>query len=356
MDVVLKMNKMNSSPLQTTEHPLILVVDDERLIRLSVAATLTAAGYRVLEAEDGAQALQLVAQAQPDMVILDVVMPKLDGFAVCTQLRNELGLDTLPILMATGLNDEDSIDRAYAVGATDFVSKPLNLKLLAYRVRYLLRAAEHLKELQRGREQLRTSHLEIINRLGIAADYRDNETGKHIYRMSRYSELMARELGLDEEQRELILHAAPMHDIGKIGIPDQILLKPGRLTVEEFEQIKRHPLIGATMLAGDLSPLIQMAHTIALTHHEKWDGSGYPHGLVGEEIPLPGRICALADVFDALTTARPYKEAWSLERAVAEIHMGSGSHFDPQVVTAFEATFEGILAIKQSHQDGVSAD
>jgi PAS domain S-box-containing protein len=205
------------------------------------------------------------------------------------------------------------------------------------------RMAEEIKNAQL---ELRETRLEIIHRLGLAAEYKDTDTGEHIIRMSHFAAALGSAYGLSQEETELLLHATPMHDVGKIGIPDHILLKPGRLNEEEFKHIKKHPLIGATMLYGHQAEPLRTAHIIALTHHEKWDGSGYPHGLVGEDIPLVGRITALVDVFDALTSTRPYKEGWSTDAALMEIEKCSGSHFDPALVTIFKNIFPEILQIR----------
>ncbi|MBF0159282.1 MAG: bacteriohemerythrin [Magnetococcales bacterium] len=205
--------------------------------------------------------------------------------------------------------------------------------------------------LQQTHDDLRKTRLEIIHRLGMAAEYRDNETGMHIIRMSQYAALLGRQVGLDEQQCEILLNASPMHDVGKIGIPDRLLLKPGRLSRQEFEIMKSHTLIGSHMLFGHDDEPLRTAYLIALTHHEKWDGSGYPNGLSGDSIPLEGRICAVADVFDALTSERPYKKAWSVEQAMAEIERCAGSHFDPELVRCWRAILPGVLEIRKNHSD-----
>ncbi|HAT51495.1 MAG: response regulator [Nitrospirae bacterium] len=331
--------------------PFILIVDDEFLQRLPMTEALGHGGFRVAEAENGAQAWELMQQETPDLVILDVVMPVMDGFELCRRIRREERFQHLPIVLATSLDDVASIERAYQIGVTDFITKPVNWGLLAYRVRYILRAARTSQSLAERELELLHTRMEIIRRLGQAAEYRDNETGMHIQRMSHISALLGRAVGLSSHDQELLLHAAPMHDVGKIGIPDSILLKPAKLTSDEFAVMKTHTTLGGQLLDHEPSTLLRTAHTIALTHHERWDGGGYPQGLRGEEIPLMGRLCSLADVFDALTSRRPYKPPWSVQRSVAEIQKGSGSAFEPNLVSAFIELLPEIQRIRESFPD-----
>ena len=200
-------------------------------------------------------------------------------------------------------------------------------------------------------KELEDTQREVIHRLGRAAEYRDNDTGAHIVRMSHYAAILAQAAGMNEEECRLVQQAMPMHDIGKIGIPDEILLKPDKLTDEEWHTMRRHTLIGAELLSGSDSPLLQMAEIIALTHHEKWDGSGYPNRLAGEDIPLPGRICAICDIFDALTSQRPYKEAWAIEKATEHIRELSGAHLDPRLVELFEDMMPLMLEVHRTYVD-----
>ncbi|MBF0148168.1 MAG: response regulator [Magnetococcales bacterium] len=332
---------------------LILIVDDELLQRLPMRETLEQSCFRVMEAKDGADAWDLVQRECPDLVISDVVMPGMDGFAFCERVRRREEFKHLPIVMATSLEDEASIERAYRYGATDFITKPINWNLLGHRVRYILRSARTAQNLADRESELLQTRIEIIRRLGQAAEYRDNETGFHIQRMSYYAALMGEGMGFSTQKQELLLHAAPMHDVGKIGIPDRILLKPGKLTAEEFSIMKTHTTLGAKLLDQEPSLLLRTAHTIALTHHERWDGAGYPNGLAQGDIPLMGRICSLADVFDALTSRRPYKLPWSVEAAVDEIDRNSGSMFDPAVVHVFHAVMPEVLKIKEAFSDPV---
>ncbi|MBF0126703.1 MAG: response regulator [Magnetococcales bacterium] len=333
------------------KNPLVLIVDDDLLQRLPMREALEQDGFRVEEAENGKQALEMIETRRPDLVISDVVMPRMNGFALCQMIRKRDGLEHLPVVLATSLDDVASIQHAYQEGATDFITKPINWGLLGYRVRYILRGARTAQALADRELELLRTRMEIIRRLGRAAEYRDNETGLHIHRMSHYSALLGAALGLSAHDQELLLHAAPMHDIGKIGIPDRILLKPGRLTTDEFTVMKTHTILGGELLDQEPSLLLRTAHTIALTHHERWDGMGYPHGLSQERIPLMGRICSLADVFDALTSRRPYKQPWSVEEAVSEIQRCSGAAFDPELVRVFLEILPEIVKIKHAYPD-----
>ncbi|MBF0212122.1 MAG: response regulator [Magnetococcales bacterium] len=347
MNGVADLEPILEEPPQAEERPLVLIVDDDLLQRLPMRESLEQSGFRVAEAGDGFHAWKHLLHMRPDLVITDVVMPGWDGFSWCATVRREARFRHLPIVLATSLDDVTSIEHAYDVGATDFITKPINWPLLGHRIRYILRSARTaLALVEREMELLRTRG-EIVRRLGRASEYRDNETGLHIQRMSHYAAAIGQGMGLNPNEQELLLNAAPMHDVGKIGIPDRILLKPGRLTSEEFEIMKTHTVLGGELLDQEPSRLLKAAHSIALTHHERWDGSGYPRGLAGEEIPLMGRICSLADVFDALTSSRPYKRAWSLEDTLTEIRRGSGSVFDPAVVSAFDEVLPKILAFKE---------
>jgi putative two-component system response regulator len=285
----------------------------------------------------------------------------MDGYEVLQQLR-EQDSDYAPVLVLTALDDKESRIRALELGARDFVSKPFDRVELLSRIRNLLEMRllhnavrqQNVMLEQKVRERTRELHdsrLEIIRRLSRAADYRDNETGNHILRMSKYSQLLGLAAGMAEAEAEMLLTASPMHDIGKIGIPDSILLKPGKLTPEEWEVMKTHASIGASILEGLTSDLMHMAHQIALTHHEKWDGSGYPNSLKGEDISFYGRIVAVADVFDALTTNRPYKAAWPVERAMDYITSQKSQHFDPQLVEHFVRILPEILTYKAKYAD-----
>lgn len=360
-------NDWQLSPNQAS----ILIIDDEAANLKLLQKMLLSLGYDQLHLiQDPREALAAFNLFQPHLVLLDLNMPHLNGFEVMQQIAESDAAIKPPIVVLTAHSDRETRLKALTRGARDFIGKPFDFAELNVRVRNLLDAhmAHRLVYDQKAvlnqlvdqrTEELRRTRLEAINRLGLAAGYRDNETGEHITRVSLYCRLIARQLGWNSHDCELIHDAAPMHDIGKIGIPDEVLLKPGKLTDSEFETIKLHPQIGADLLAGDESDLMQMAHSIALTHHEKWDGTGYPKGLKAEGIPLEGRIVAVADVFDAVTSDRPYKRAWSFEEATDYISNSSGTHFDPLVVNAFLSVLKEVKIIyntsKNSSMDTCTA-
>ena len=340
----------------------ILIVDDEAANVMLLEQVLESAGYtNLVSTTDSRQALPHFLANTPDIILLDIRMPYLDGFAVMHQLKPRIDAHTfLPIVILTADVTPETKKTALEAGAADFLSKPLDVAEVLLRIRNLLRTRflyiethnqnhaleERVRERTRSLEEahlaitqqannLRESQIETIERLALASEYRDDDTGQHVHRVSAISAHIARAVGWPEPEIELIRKAAPLHDVGKIGIPDGILLKPGKLTAEEWNHMKTHTLIGAKILSGSRFSVLQMAEEIALTHHEKWDGGGYSPGLKGEAIPLAGRIVAVADVFDALTHERPYKKAWPVADAVAEIQAQSGRHFDPAVVEAF---------------------
>lgn len=325
----------------------ILIIEDDRTSMRLLKGILTDAGFSNIKTlVRAASAQTLYQQYQPDLVILDLHLPDGDGFTVMRDLAKLDPDDYLPVLVITGDGDRAVHLRALAAGAKDFLTKPYDRSSVILRcrnlveVRMLHNEVRHknidLEKLVLERtNELRKSRIDVIQRLGFAAECRDTETGLHIIRMSRTAQLVAKELGLSEEDCELVLSTSPLHDIGKIAIPDQILLKEGPLTPEEWKIMRMHAEIGGDILSGGDSAFLEMAELIARTHHEKWDGSGYPKGLKGEGIPLVGRICAVCDVFDALTSERPYKKAWPVDEAVLEIKKLSGAHFDPCVVNAF---------------------
>jgi putative two-component system response regulator len=298
-----------------------------------------------------------------DLILLGINMPRLDGFGgVMEQLKSLQDPLFPPVVILTAQHGQDFLLRALNAGARDFITKPFDRNELLARVRNMLEAQlahrlvyeqkDVLDEMVRTRtNELRRTRLQVIQQLGRAAEYRDNETGNHILRMSHISALLAEATGWSKADCELMLHASPMHDIGKIGISDHILLKPGKFEPEEWEIMKNHARIGADILEGDDSDLMKCAGEIALTHHEKWDGSGYPQGLSGEAIPLAGRIAALADVFDALTSLRPYKKAWTVDAAVHLIKENRGTHFDPELVDVFMEQLPEILKIRDQFSE-----
>jgi len=341
----------------------ILIVDDESVNLKLLDRMLSAQGYsNLVLVQDSRQVLEIYRQARTDLILLDINMPHLDGFEVMEQLKALNDPLFPPVVILTAQHGQDFLLRALNSGARDFITKPFYCNELLARVRNMLDAQlmhrmlhdqkAVLDEMVQTRTaELRRTRLQVVQQLGRAAEYRDNETGNHILRMSHISALLAKSIGWNEADCELMLHASPMHDIGKIGIPDHILLKPDKLEPEEWEIMKSHAVIGANILEGDDSDLMKCAGEIALTHHEKWDGSGYPYGLSGEAIPLTGRIAALADVFDALTSARPYKKAWTLEAAVDLIKENRGIHFDPELVTVFLEQLPEILKIRDQFSE-----
>ncbi len=319
-------------------RPKLLLVDDEPT-NLQVLRQILQDDYRLLFAKDGDKALELAARERPDLILLDVMMPGMTGYEVCTALKQAAATQATPVIFVTALADVEDEARGFEVGAVDYITKPISPSIVRARVR------THLSLVRV--DELKQTRLQIVQRLGLAAEYKDNETGLHVIRMSHYSKVLALAAGFSELAADDLLNAAPMHDVGKIGIPDAILQKNGKLDVEEWQVMRQHAQIGADIIGEHESGLLQMARSIALTHHEKWDGSGYPNGLKGEEIPLAGRIVAIADVFDALTSVRPYKAAWTVEDALDLLRRESGKHFDAQLVELFLGCMPEILAIKQ---------
>lgn len=336
------------------EKPLILVVDDIKAnIDILIAALRD--DYRIKFALNGKNALALAAKFNPDLILLDVMMPEMNGFEVCEILKRDMVTKNIPIIFVTANNTADDEVRGLKAGAVDYITKPIIPVVVQSRVKTHLRLAnqeKHLyKEVKEKTLELFNTQVEIINVLGRAAEYKDNETGKHVQRVAKYSRFLALNYGISEHDAELLELAAPMHDIGKIGIQDDILKKKGRLDNSERQIMCEHARIGSEILGEQKSEMLQYATIIAEQHHEHWNGNGYPYGLKGEEIHIFGRIVAVADVFDALTSKRPYKEAWSVERARDLIVSERGKQFDPQIVDIFFENFEEIINIKNSIQD-----
>jgi len=312
--------------------------------------------------EDALAGLRWCSENDPDLIIVDYMMPELDGIGFIERFREVPGCAETPVLMITANDDKEVRYEALRRGATDFLTKPVDTAEFGARVRNMLalrasqrrlasRNEELAAEVRKATEEIRAREQELLFRMSRAAEFRDPETGAHIQRMAHYSALIAARLGLDAETQELLLQAAPMHDVGKIGIPDYILLKPGRLSPEEFEIMKSHARLGHELLRDSSSRILQAGAEIALAHHEKFDGSGYPNRLAGEAIPLFGRIVAVADVFDALTSERPYKKAWSFERAAGHLRETVGSHFDPACVAAFFAAWDDVQQVHDRFLD-----
>lgn len=333
-----------------TESADILIVDDQPDIRFFISEILNDEGYRTHAVENGEQALESVSREPPDIILLDALMPGIDGFEVARRLKSSPESESIPIIMITGLQDNRSLERALLQGVEEFVNKPINPVELKCRVRNLLRLKlandvlrDHNNQLEnevkmRGRE-LQNSFEEGLYTLMRAAEYRDDETGAHIHRISFYTRMLSEAVGMDREFNNTIFLASPMHDIGKIGIPDQILLKQGVLTSKERSLMEKHTTIGEKILEGCYSPYMRMGLEIARSHHERWDGTGYPDALAGEEIPLSARIMSICDVYDAIRSKRSYKQAIDHDETVDIIRNGDGrvqpSHFDPAVMNAF---------------------
>lgn len=335
----------------------VLIVDDTPANIDVLRKTLAPRQLEVAVALNGEAALKLAPKFLPDLILLDIRMPGIDGYETCRRLKaNEITQQAPVIFISANSETQDIVD-GFQVGGVDYITKPFRQEEVMARVRSHLELSELKNKLEekvlKRTSQLNESRLEILQRLVKTSEFKDNETGMHIKRMSLYSSLLGKAYGWSKEKCELLLNASPMHDLGKVGIPDRILLKPGKLDHDEMEIMKTHTTIGGKILAGGTSELLQMAETIALTHQEKWDGSGYPKGLAGEEIPLEGRITALADVFDALTSVRPYKKAWSVEKAVNLIEEESGKHFDPKLTALFIQILPEILEVKERFKEPV---
>lgn len=320
----------------------LLLVDDEA-INLQVLQGILAQEYRLLFAKTGQRALDLARSESPDLVMLDVMMPEMSGHEVCQILKQDPATRSIPVIFVTALSDTDDEAQGFAMGAVDYITKPLSPPIVLARVKTHLTLVNY--------EELRATRLSIVQRLGRAAEYKDNETGLHVIRMSHFARLIALAAGYTQAWADNLLNTAPMHDVGKIGIPDAILQHPGALDGPQWEIMRKHTLIGAEIIGDDGSSFLRMAREIALCHHEKWNGSGYPHGLAGEDIPVAARIVAIADVFDALTSRRPYKEPWPVQEAVDLILAERGRHFDPQLVDAFLRCLPEILEVREQWQE-----
>ncbi|GAA5218289.1 two-component system response regulator [Corallincola platygyrae] len=338
-----------------TDKATILVVDDTPE-NIDVLAGLLRDDYNVKAAKNGEIALKIAhLSPPPELILLDIMMPGIDGFEVCQRLKADPVTRHIPVIFVTAkISPEDEI-RGLDLGAVDYITKPISPPIVKARVKTHLALFNQNRELDRKvkaqTEVIADTRQKVIERLGRAAEYKDNETGMHVVRMSHYSRILALAAGMNEADADLLQAAAPMHDIGKIGIPDRVLQKPGKLDAEEWEIMKTHAEIGGEILGDDESELLQLAKLVALTHHEKWDGSGYPKGTSGTDIPLEGRIVAIADVFDALTSTRPYKEGWPVEKAIGLLEEEAGKHFDPKLVKLFIENLPKVLEVKESFLD-----
>jgi putative two-component system response regulator len=330
----------------------ILVVDDEPA-NLNLMRQILKNDYDLAFAKSGADAFTNMAKQVPDLVLLDVMMPGMDGYEVCKGIKADPRLNEVPVIFCTAMSDEADEVQGFKLGAADYLTKPVRPAVVLARVRTHLALADQHRA---TREQVRIAHKDLIDSrlralqmLGKAAEFKDNDTGLHVIRMSHYSRLLAEACGWNEESCETLMNAAPMHDIGKIATPDNILKKPGRLTDDEMAIMKKHAEAGAQIIdeAKSDTPLFKMAREIALHHHEKWDGTGYPHGLAGNAIPLAARVVAIADVFDALTSQRPYKSPWPLDKTFAYLRECAGTHFDPELIDIFISKEKEIIEIQQ---------
>jgi len=351
------------------EVSMILVVDDEPVnLELISAVFADSPNILVFTATDGSEALEFLKERVPDVIVLDIRMPKVSGLEVLNFLKSNPTTSSIPVIVLSG--DEQEKKKALNQGASDFVPKPFDAEELKLRIINNLKAKKYsdlirdinealqkevmkkTKDLKTALELAREAEYEMVVKLGMVSEFRDSETGQHIRRISYYSKLLAQLYGLSEEEQNLIFYAAPLHDVGKIGIPDNILKKPGPLTPEEFEIIKLHTTIGAKILESDPRFItLKAGKIIAEQHHEKWNGTGYPYRLKGEEIHIYARIIAICDVFDAMTSDRVYRPAFSIEQSLDTMKKGEGSHFDPVLFRIFINNFTDILRIKETFKD-----
>lgn len=333
----------------------ILIVDDTLANLQLLTSILKEEGYKVRPASSGAMALQAIAKKLPDLILLDIKMPDMNGYEVCEELKRYDRTREVPIIFISALSDVADKVKAFNVGGVDYINKPFqfeevkarvitHLKLRAYQTDMAQKVAEGIEKINGLSQEIIDTQRELIFTMGEICETRSHETGQHVKRVAEYSYLLAKLCGC--EDAELIQQATPMHDIGKVAISDNILHKTGKLTLEEWDAMKTHTTIGHRMLSISQRPLLRMAAIVALEHHEKWDGSGYPKGLVGEEITLAGRITALADVFDALGAVRCYKSAWALEDILNYFREQRGKHFDPVLLDLFFEHLDEFLAIR----------
>ena len=372
-------NNLQTVPSESAKSSLVLVVDDEEVVRRVLAKFLRNMGHTALVAEDGVEALAKLSP-EVDLIYLDCELPGADGVELTRLIREQQEYAAIPIIMISGHGDRSTRIRALAAGVNDFLTKPFDTVELRLRTDTLLQlkhsretleqqranleslVAERsaavnkaLGEVERQRDQLRQAHQETLDRLALAAEYKDRDTASHIHRVGGLCALLAQRWGCEPDEVELIRMAAPLHDVGKLGIPDDILMAPRRLTPEEREIMEGHAEIGARILGGSDSEVLRAAEEIARAHHEWWDGSGYPRGLRGEEIPLPGRITAVADVFDALTSRRPYKKAFTNDESLDIMRKGRGTQFQTELFDLLESLMDDVLEIQKEHSAGDGA-
>ncbi|WNC73489.1 two-component system response regulator [Thalassotalea psychrophila] len=338
-----------------SEQATVLVVDDNS-DNIDVLNGILRPFYKIKAALNGELALKIAnGKQKPDLILLDVMMPGMDGHEVCRRLKASPVTSNIPVIFVTAKTEIADEESGFALGAVDYITKPVSVPIVQARVKTQLALYNQQRELEKKVKErtkaLENTRAQIIRRLGRAAEFKDNETGMHVIRMSYYSKFLADEINANSDWAELLFDAAPMHDIGKIGIADNIILKPSKLNDDEWKEMQRHVEYGAEILGNDDSPLLSLAVEVCLYHHEKFDGSGYPHQLKGKNIPLSARIVAIADVFDALTSERPYKEAWSIEQAFTYITEQSGKHFDPDLIEPFKNCLERIKEVMVKYAD-----
>jgi putative two-component system response regulator len=333
----------------------ILIVDDISE-NIDVLYNLLKDDYEIKVAKSGKIALDLAKNdSEIDLILLDVMMPEMDGFEVCERLHSSNATKNIPVIFVTSQGEEVEEQHGFDLGAVDYITKPIKHSIVLSRVKTHLSLNDqkkHLQELVKDKtREIDDIMIQIIHKLGKAGEFKDEATGQHVIRISKYCQMIALGLDMSADEAEFLLNIVPMHDIGKIGIPDKILLKPEKLNPEEWAIMKQHTIIGAEIIGEEKIDILQGSKICALTHHEKWDGSGYPLGLIGENIPIYGRITTIADVFDALVSDRPYKKAWSAIKSLEYIKKMNSKHFDPHLVNVFVDIFPEILKIKEQYKD-----
>ncbi|MBF0265179.1 MAG: response regulator [Gammaproteobacteria bacterium] len=338
-----------------TIKPTVLVVDDSAE-NIELLSHMLHEEYKVKAALHGDRAIHIAKRSpHPDMILLDIMMPGMDGYEVCQRLKEDPITSSIPIIFISAMTELAYEKKGLELGAVDYITKPFNPSIVLRRIQTHMSLYDQRRALafqvREYTDELYESRVELIHRLGRVAELKDNETGMHVIRMSHYTKLIAEALDETDDWKELLFQVAPMHDIGKIGVADNVLLKPGKLNEEEWEMMQRHAVYGANIIGEHHCDILRLAKQVALNHHEKWDGSGYPNAIKGIDIPLSARVVAIADVFDALTSERPYKKAWTFEEAFVYIEENSGKHFDPELVKIFIDKKEKVRKIMKSYHD-----